>query len=263
MQSDRSGLILGFFVLLALGFGGFEPASAQVPGNDEISGAILIPALPFVTIEYISQATGNVDDPVHACTGSRDHATVWFRFVANFTGTVGAIADDNGFSVTVLSAYPGSTSAGPALGCDISRDDGPPAEISFAVSSGQSYLIELSIIDRTNFGDEPTLIVTEGGPCRYSFSPPSQSFPASGGANIVSVITGPGAGCPWSIHSDADWITITSADSGVGSGTVSYSVQAGNGTDRIGILRLSIAEQRFMVNQSATEKKRRGQITSQ
>ena len=68
---------------------------------------------------------------------------------------------------------------------------------------------------------EYTLAYT-GSVCSYFISPSSQSFSASGGTGTVSVATQ--AGCAWSVSNSASWITVTSGSSGVGSGTVTYSV---------------------------------------
>jgi hypothetical protein len=59
-------------------------------------------------------------------------------------------------------------------------------------------------------------------------NPSSQSFAANGGAGQMNVQTGPT--CPWTATSNApSWITITGGGTGVGNGTVSYSVAAHSG----------------------------------
>ena len=60
------------------------------------------------------------------------------------------------------------------------------------------------------------------GPCSYSISPTDISFPSDGGTGSVNV-TAP-SGCSWTANEDVDWISITSGSSGIGNGTVSYSV---------------------------------------
>ncbi|HUW66626.1 MAG TPA: BACON domain-containing carbohydrate-binding protein [Candidatus Nanoarchaeia archaeon] len=70
-----------------------------------------------------------------------------------------------------------------------------------------------------------TFTVTQDGiACTYSISPTSQSFGDIGGNGSVSV-TSPD-NCSWTATSNDDWITVTSGDSGNGSGTVDYSVAA-------------------------------------
>ncbi len=85
-----------------------------------------------------------------------------------------------------------------------------------------------------------------GQTCTYSIFPTSQSFPSSGGPNSVNVTTG--SGCNWSAQGHDPWITITSGKSGIGSGTVNYSVAANTGMNsRTGTM--TIAGQTFPVNQ--------------
>ncbi len=64
---------------------------------------------------------------------------------------------------------------------------------------------------------------TEGTPCAYSLSSSSMSFSADGGSGNVTVTTS-GNDCQWSVSSSSDWLSITSAGSFTGSGTVSYTV---------------------------------------
>lgn len=58
--------------------------------------------------------------------------------------------------------------------------------------------------------------------CTYTLAPTSQSFSAAGGSGSVSVTSL--HDCPWTAVSSANWITITSGASGIGSGTVSFNV---------------------------------------
>ena len=82
--------------------------------------------------------------------------------------------------------------------------------------------------------------------CTYSISPTSQSFGDIGGSGDVSV-TSPGD-CSWTATSNDDWITVTSGDSGSGSGTVGYSVAANPDADsRTGTM--TIAGETFTVTQ--------------
>lgn len=86
-----------------------------------------------------------------------------------------------------------------------------------------------------------------GGACTYSISPTSASVAAGGGTGTVSVTAG--AGCNWTAASNDAFITITGGASGVGSGTVSYSVAANTGAaSRTGTL--TIAGLTFTVTQA-------------
>jgi hypothetical protein len=83
--------------------------------------------------------------------------------------------------------------------------------------------------------------------CGYSINPPSFSVGNSGGTTSVAVSTT--QACSWTAVSNAPWITVTSAASGTGSGTVGLTVAANTGGTRSGTV--LIAGQTFTVNQSA------------
>jgi len=81
-----------------------------------------------------------------------------------------------------------------------------------------------------------------------TLSPTTQPFTANGGSGSINV-TAPGS-CSWMVSSNANWLTITSATSGSGNGTVSYTVAANStGSARTGAL--IIGPQTFTVTQSA------------
>jgi uncharacterized protein (TIGR03437 family) len=66
-------------------------------------------------------------------------------------------------------------------------------------------------------------------PCAFTLTPSSQSFTAAGGTGSISV-TSSYSNCAYSATTTANFITIISGASGVGSGTVTYSV-AGNSSN--------------------------------
>jgi predicted extracellular nuclease len=84
-----------------------------------------------------------------------------------------------------------------------------------------------------------------GGDCTYSISPANGSFGVSGGTGSVSVSAM--GGCGWTATSNVTWISITSGSSGVGDGTVNYSVTPNSGPRRSGTI--TIAGQIFTVKQ--------------
>jgi hypothetical protein len=99
--------------------------------------------------------------------------------------------------------------------------------------AGQSFMISQSTVDAPN--------------CGATLAPTSATIAEAGGSGSVAV-TIP-AGCSWVATSESSWITITGGASGVGPGTVTYSVPANpTGSPRNGSL--SIAQQRFTLAQS-------------
>jgi hypothetical protein len=84
-------------------------------------------------------------------------------------------------------------------------------------------------------------------PCSYAISPAGQTFSAGGGSGSTS-ITAPD-GCSWTANSNDNWISILNDGSGIGNGTVNYSVAANPAPSaRSGTL--TIAGQTFNVMQS-------------
>ena len=64
--------------------------------------------------------------------------------------------------------------------------------------------------------------VIDTSSCAYSVSRTPPSFTTSGGSGSVTVSTT--TGCPWSVSTDAAWITVSSNFSGARSGVVTFSV---------------------------------------
>jgi Calx-beta domain/Subtilase family/Bacterial pre-peptidase C-terminal domain/Viral BACON domain len=81
--------------------------------------------------------------------------------------------------------------------------------------------------------------------CSFSLNPTSQIFISS--ASTGSFAVSASSGCSWTAISNASWLTTSS--SGVGNGTVNYSVAANFGNSRTGLI--SVGGQNFTVFQSA------------
>ncbi len=94
------------------------------------------------------------------------------------------------------------------------------------LTDGRTYYFAVTAYDTSNLESTYSNEVSTNT-CRYSISPPNQSFPASGGSGSISVGTQPST-CSWSASSSVSWLTITSGSSGTGNGTVRYSVNSNN-----------------------------------
>jgi uncharacterized repeat protein (TIGR01451 family) len=105
------------------------------PANDEIATATLIGNLPYATSEDTTGATSNPIDPVPTC-GFNNGKTVWFRYVAGFTGTLAVDTLTTDYT-PVLAAYHGTPSSSSQIGCVY----GQPS-ISIQVTSGETYYFE-------------------------------------------------------------------------------------------------------------------------
>jgi Viral BACON domain/Matrixin len=89
---------------------------------------------------------------------------------------------------------------------------------------------------------------TTGSTCSFTLNPMSVSRNASAGTGSIGV-SAP-SGCSWSAWSNSGFIGITSAGSGIGNGTVGYSVTANGTSQRSGSL--TIAGQIVTVTQAGT-----------
>jgi hypothetical protein len=92
-----------------------------------------------------------------------------------------------------------------------------------------------------------TVTIQQESGCTYGIDSTSAEVPS--GVNTGSIGVKAGIGCTWAAASNVSWITITSGVSGVGNGTVNYSVEANTGPKRDGML--TIAGQTFTVHQAA------------
>jgi len=98
------------------------------------------------------------------------------------------------------------------------------------IPNGATYYFAATAYDNSNPPIESTYSdEVNKNMCTYSISPTNASFGASGGTGSVSVTTQ--AGCAWTASSGASWMSITSGSSGVGNGTINYSVSANTNLD--------------------------------
>jgi hypothetical protein len=81
--------------------------------------------------------------------------------------------------------------------------------------------------------------------CSASIEPAGQAFGSGGGSGSVAMTTG--SACAWVADPEVDWISVTGASSGTGSGTVEFAVAPNPGPARRG--RIMIGGQPFTVDQ--------------
>jgi len=132
--------------------------------------------------------------------------------------------------------------------------------INLASQSSGTGSATISFVVRENMSDTPrTGTMTIGGQtftiaqdgaalaCAYSISPKSQTFKTTSGGSGAINVTATG-GCGWIATSNASWITITGGNSGVGNGTVSFTVASNAGGVRTGMI--TVAGLLFTVKQA-------------
>ncbi|MCP4701410.1 MAG: hypothetical protein GY862_31825, partial [Gammaproteobacteria bacterium] len=129
-----------------------------------------------------------------------------------------------------------------------SNNDSGTVEYSLDANSGANGRVgSLSIAGQL------FVINQDSGLCTYTIDPSSRTHEAGGGDGSV-IVQASKTEClnAWIAESNASWLTVTSGAGGNGSGTVSYSVAAGNSTDSRNAS-LTIAGLSFSVNQAGIE----------
>lgn len=138
---SRTIHLITIFALLAMA----RPGAAQQPyGSDSCAMAPHFMNLPYAAFANFTTASDSPSDPVHSCTGSADHRSVWFSFTPSFSGgvVVSTLPPIIGFPV-VLSSYTGSCGALAEGLCQVSAN-GLFAE-TLQVVAGQMYYFEVAV----------------------------------------------------------------------------------------------------------------------
>ncbi|MBC2711500.1 MAG: BACON domain-containing protein [Desulfosarcina sp.] len=84
--------------------------------------------------------------------------------------------------------------------------------------------------------------------CTYSISSTNNTISSGGGTGRFYVSTS-STSCEWYAETNATWVTITSESSGIGDGTVTYTVSPNTGASRTAVI--NIAGQTHTVNQES------------
>ena len=180
-------------------------ASANI-SSDTLTGTITVAGQTFTVIEAgveCVQTLSAISASYSADGGSGP---------INVTAPVGC-----GWTLTSNDGWISITDAGSGAGngtvnYSVAANAAPTARTGTVTVAGQTFTI-----------------IEDGSPCTYTLSAASASYPSAGGSGTVNV-TAP-SGCAWTAASSDSWITITGGNSGVGNGTVSYTVSANTSPD--------------------------------
>ena len=97
--------------------------------------------------------------------------------------------------------------------------------------------------------EEQVRISQDAAPCLVTITPTDLTIVAAGGTGTINVSTL--TGCSWTAASDVPWITITSAVTGSGNGSIRFSVASNIGMSRSG--NVTIADRSATVTQSGAQ----------
>jgi hypothetical protein len=112
--------------------------------------------------------------------------------------------------------------------------------LSVAANAGDARTGTVAIAGQT------ITIAQAAAPCAFTYTSTGLTMPAEGGGGSVTV--GVRSGCAWTAASGVPWIAITSAASGSGNGTVTFSVAANQDVARSGTV--TVAGRAFTVSQA-------------
>jgi len=112
------------------------------------------------------------------------------------------------------------------------------AELAVAANTGPARSATLTIANRP-------FAINQASGCQFQLNPLTGIFAAAGQPGSINV--GTAAGCEWAAESEADWLSITSARSGSGPGSVQVSAATNTGPERTAGVR--VGNQRFVATQ--------------
>ena len=197
------------------------------------------------TVYYLTGATGfgstfgglptALENP---CTYKLSATTVKFaskggpetiKITAHGTNCTWSAASSNSF-ITVTSATNGTGNASVVLAIAANPD-------AAARTGAVSIAGETVTIDQA------------AAKCAFTLATNSASFASTGGPDSVAV-TANGGACPWKVTGSQKFLTITSATSFTGDGTVTYTVGT-NSTAKARTTSLTIAGKKYTITQAA------------
>src|SRR6266540_3235536 len=143
-------------------------------------------------------------------------------------------ASSNAGWLSITSPSPASGPGSAIISYSIAANSGPQRVGSISITVGGQTFATFTVTQAPNQAS-----------CTFALSPSSWLYPIEGGSGSFSVTTG--AGCLWDTNIANGWITITGGATGIGNGTVSFTVQANNGGSRTGSI--SVRGQVFTITQ--------------
>jgi M6 family metalloprotease-like protein len=122
-----------------------DPSECQCPDPDGCSGAWVVDPLPYTSMRDTSGATIAPTDPILTCgAGGQQAHSVWYTLVAPANGTITADTFGSNYD-TVLAALTGSCgSLSPVPGACDDDNGGLQSQITFPVTGGSTYLLEVT-----------------------------------------------------------------------------------------------------------------------
>ena len=248
-------------------------STACLPGSLDLGGAVFNRPVtsPFPPCMLSSSATAvlyqSYEFALSGCPGATVVANICGRGACNTTGTLTAAkvyiyqkADRS------AQAFNASRPCDNLVAVGLTSPCGTELTEATATLSAGNFVVVVAADNNIGTGatgtqkgtfnlsvNAPTCTVTPVTSCTFAINPLNKSFRAAGGSGSTTVTVTAGTSCAWTAISNDDGLTVDSGSSGVGNGTVTYTVPPNNGPARVGTI--TIAGQTFTVTQEA------GQVT--
>ena len=213
------------FVVLAEDFNGNVKWQGEVTGVTIIAGNnnenVSVDTYRFIP-SLIFPNNGDIVDP-------NAFSLEWEPCVNAVEYIVQVAKDEDFYDILIDQTTPGSTYE-PAI-----------------LSPSTEYYWKISGIDLyANIGAESEIRHFITSDCTYSISSTNNTISSGGGTGRFYVSTS-STSCEWYAEANATWLIITSDSSGIGDGTVTYTVSPNTGDSRTAVI--TIAGQTHTVNQ--------------
>ena len=230
----HSGMIMGIpvgqdrtFVVLAKDFNGNVKWQGEVTGVPIVIGNnnvnVSVETYPFIP-SLVFPDSDDIVDP-------DSFSLVWEPCVNAVEYIVQVAKDEDFYDIVIDQTTPGSTYEPTIL------------------TPSTEYYWKIACIDLyANIGAESETRNFITSDCTYSISPANNTISSGGGADRFNVSTS-STSCEWYAEANAAWVIITSGSSGIGDGTVTYTVPPNTGASRTAVI--TIAGETHTINQKA------------
>ena len=222
--SDRTFVVLAEDADDNIRYHGQTPGITIKP--DQVTEGVVVDAYPFIP---------NLAAPEEGTQVDPNSIPFEWESLETTNQYLVQVAEDMAFQAIVIDETTGGTIYAPTT-----------------LSPSTTYFWRIMAVDPfSNIGAASQVRSFTTTDCAYAISPAENSFGQPGGSGGFDITSSAGD-CEWLVSTDADWIIITTAVSGVGDGSVNYTVAANPlSSQRTGII--SVGGQAHTITQEGLD----------